>query len=52
MIYMITHGYKASFLKTSRNVKIGRGPFLEVPLLSVYENPGDTCEKEERILAY
>lgn len=49
---MITHRYKASFLKTSRKFKIGQSPFLEVPLLSVYENPEDTRKKEEHILAY
>lgn len=52
MINMITDEYKASFLKTSRKVKRGQGPFLEIPLLSVYEKPEeDTYVKEQQILA-
>lgn len=49
MINMITDEYKASFLKTSRKVKRGQGPFLEIPLLSVYEKPEeDTYVKEQQ----
>lgn len=48
---MITDEYKASFLKTSKKVERGLGPFLEVALLSVYENPDNIYVKEQHISA-
>lgn len=48
MINKFTDKDKARFLRISENVKWGQGPFLAVPLLSVYENPEDyTYTKEQ-----